>query len=83
YLLNTSALALSLMAVLAVSGSLSELIPGIILASTMVAAVYTYRQFAKKGLWVLYDNLGIDRAKLFILPVSMLIALGLALRSLL
>ncbi len=72
YLLNVSALALSL---IAVSGSPSELGPLVLVASSIIAAVYTHRQFTKKGIWPLYDNLGISRAKL--------IVLGLALRPLL
>lgn len=73
-------LAVSLTVVLVLLGSGFEILPQALVISAFVAIWITYREFSKKKIWALYDNLGISRLPMFIVPTISLVVLGVILK---
>ncbi len=80
YCLNATGLVLSLMALLLLVGVGLEMLPQVIVVSALFSAWYTNRDFGRKRIWALYDNLGIARIPLLTLPTVSLVMIALVLR---
>lgn len=80
YCLNATGLILSLMTLLLLVGPGIEMLPQAILISALFSAWFTHRDFRRRQIWALYDNLGIARMPLLLAPTVGLVIVALVLR---
>jgi len=75
YCFNTIAFAASISLIAGL-----DMFPQALAASTLAAIWFTYREFERKNLWPLFDNLQISRRSIFIAPAIGLILIAVVVR---